>query len=62
MSYSGASCVYITDSSGQTVNTFGGYGVGAGRFHEPSGVAIDSSGNIIIGDSKNDRVQVRLLC
>ncbi|KAK3095009.1 hypothetical protein FSP39_009125 [Pinctada imbricata] len=54
----GASCVYIADSMGQTINTFGSYGSGPGQFREPSGVAIDAHGHIVIGDSKNDRLQI----
>uniref|UniRef100_A0A915KEQ1 Uncharacterized protein n=1 Tax=Romanomermis culicivorax TaxID=13658 RepID=A0A915KEQ1_ROMCU len=29
-----------------------------GRFNEPSGVAIDQKGHMLIGDSRNDRVQI----
>jgi hypothetical protein len=37
---------------------FGGHGRGNGEMTEPSGLYIDSGGNIISADSKNDRIQV----
>jgi hypothetical protein len=38
---------------------FGGHGRGNGEMNDPSGLFIDSGGNIISADSKNDRVQVK---
>lgn len=37
---------------------FGGHGRANGEMYEPSGLYIDSGGNIISADSKNDRIQV----
>jgi hypothetical protein len=37
---------------------FGGHGRANGEMTEPSGLYIDSGGNIISADSKNDRIQV----
>ncbi len=37
---------------------FGGHGRGNGEMNEPSGLFIDSGGNIISADSRNDRIQV----
>ncbi len=36
---------------------FGSSGTGNGEFHEPSGITIDSSGNILVADTKNHRIQ-----
>ena len=36
----------------------GGAGSGSGQFKGASGVAVDASGNVIIADSGNDRVQI----
>jgi hypothetical protein len=38
---------------------FGGHGRANGEMTEPSGLYIDSGGNIISADSKNDRIQVK---
>lgn len=38
---------------------FGGFGRANGEMHDPAGLFIDSGGNIINADSKNDRIQVR---
>ena len=40
------------------VRTFGGSGRAPGLFGDPAGVAIDKSGNLIIADAKNNRLQV----
>jgi hypothetical protein len=39
---------------------FGGQGRGNGEMTDPSGLFIDSGGNIISADSKNDRIQVNI--
>ena len=36
----------------------GGLGKGPGQFKEPSGVTVDEYGNLLVADSKNNRVQV----
>ena len=48
----------MTDLQGKLKFTFGRGGYGNGEFYEPSGIEVDSSGNMIIADSKNDRIQV----
>ena len=47
-----------------TVRTFGGLGRGSGQFTDPAGLAIDMSGNFIIADAGNHRLQVamELIC
>lgn len=50
--------MYLSDLNGQTLGSFGGYGVQVGSFKEPSGIAVDAVGNWIVGDSKNNRLQV----
>lgn len=59
----GRSVVYglsLTDPSGLTCTTiFGGHGRESGEMVEPSGLCIDSGGNVINADSRNDRIQVR---
>ncbi|XP_013421961.1 tripartite motif-containing protein 3 [Lingula anatina] len=55
----GQSHMYIVkQQGGQVVKEFGGFGRRPGEFNEPSGVGIDAFGNIVVADSKNDRVQV----
>lgn len=58
----GASQAYICDSNGGLKTTFGEHErtrAEPGKFNEPSGVTMDAAGNILIGDSRNDRVQVK---
>uniref|UniRef100_A0A8W8IIF4 Tripartite motif-containing protein 2 n=1 Tax=Magallana gigas TaxID=29159 RepID=A0A8W8IIF4_MAGGI len=54
----GTSFIYISDNWGQILFEFGGYGSYNGQFREPSGVTTDQQGNMLIGDSKNDRIQI----
>ena len=39
------------------ITKFGTYGTGDGQFHLPSGVDVDSDGNVYVADPFNDRVQ-----
>ena len=50
--------MYITDTEGNLKTEFGELGDLPGNFVEPSGVVADGCGNIVIGDSKNNRIQV----
>lgn len=55
----GRSLVFKTDLEGNIMLAFGHYGKERGEFKEPSGVHVDSDGYaIMVGDSKNDRIQV----
>ncbi|XP_046365188.2 uncharacterized protein LOC124141263 isoform X1 [Haliotis rufescens] len=54
----GLSVMYLGNLCGQVFHCFGHYGTNPGFFREPSGVTVDSAGNWIIADSKNDRIQV----
>ncbi len=44
-------------SDGEFVLKWGGYGTEPGRFDEPSGIAIDNDGNVLVADSQNNRIQ-----
>ncbi len=44
--------------NGETLRSWGGRGGGDGRFHAPSGVAVDGGGDVFALDSENNRVQV----
>ena len=46
------------DSNGTFITKWGSSGTGNGQFNFPSDVAIDSSGNVYITDSNNNRIQV----
>ena len=49
-----------TPSSTQPVSfqgAWGSYGNGTGQFHIPTAVAVDSSGNVYVADTGNDRVE-----
>ncbi|KAF2362182.1 NHL repeat [Trinorchestia longiramus] len=48
----------VSMSDGSVLRCFGSYGSGPGEFRDPSGVVCDAEGFIIIGDSRNHRVQV----
>jgi len=39
------------------VRSFGGSGRQGGKFRDPAGMAIDKSGNLIIADAGNHRLQ-----
>ncbi len=54
--------MYISNLEGVKQREFGGFAKSSqpGKVKEPSGVWADSLGNILVGDSRNDRVQVEL--
>ncbi|XP_023225848.1 uncharacterized protein LOC111626630 [Centruroides sculpturatus] len=54
----GLSKMYKTNLLGEEIQIFGSYGKTPGNFNEPSGITLDSSGTMLIGDSKNDRIQI----
>jgi tripartite motif-containing protein 71 len=43
--------------SGGLLATWGGTGFGAGQFHQPTGVAVDSKGDVFVVDAENNRVE-----
>lgn len=49
--------VYSAD--GEFLFKFGSHGEGNGQFNAPTGVAVDTNGNIIVADWGNSRIQVR---
>lgn len=55
---SGKSVIHISDIHGNAVGTFGHFGKNIGEFNEPSGITKDSSGMLLIADSRNNRIQV----
>jgi hypothetical protein len=58
----GRSIVYKTNLNGEIQFAFGHYGRMRGQFNEPSGIHVETDGSaILVGDSKNDRLQVFLL-
>ena len=46
------------DTTFQYVTQWGSEGSGTGKFDLPGGVAVDSSGNVYVADTLNDRIQV----
>ena len=50
--------VYVSDFDGNPIHTFGSYGRKLGEFNEPSGITSDADGNLLIADSRNNRIQV----
>ena len=54
--------VFTVDlSTGKITNSFGGPGSKPGLFRDPSGIVCDLDGYIIVGDSRNHRIQVNSL-
>lgn len=45
-------------ADGEFLFKFGSHGEGNGQFNAPTGVAVDSNGNIIVADWGNSRIQV----
>ena len=55
----GLDCVYvIPTSSSNDASMFGGRGKGPGEFRDPTGIEVDDSGNMVVVDSRNHRLQV----
>ena len=52
--------VKVFDSEGSFKFAFGSNGEGNGQFNAPTGVAVDSKGNILVADWGNSRIQVIL--
>ncbi len=65
---SGQEVIYVADKGndrivellpdGGVVRQWGGRGTADGRFHAPTGVAVDGAGNVFVLDGENNRVQV----
>ena len=58
VSLSGSNQIGIVSMDGQLVSSFGSQGSNAGQLDYPVGVALNSRGNLFVGDSKNQRVSV----
>ncbi|XP_023211937.1 tripartite motif-containing protein 2-like [Centruroides sculpturatus] len=54
----GLSKIYKTTVDGKLIKTFGTFGDNDGDLNEPSGIALDPKGTMLIGDSRNDRLQI----
>jgi len=55
----GLDCVYvIPTNSSNDASMFGGRGKGPGEFRDPTGIEVDDSGNMVVVDSRNHRLQV----
>ncbi|XP_041371012.1 uncharacterized protein LOC121384617 [Gigantopelta aegis] len=54
----GLNVMYLVNLDGNVLHTFGSFGHHAGCFNQPSGITVDSVGNWIVADSRNDRLQV----
>jgi tripartite motif-containing protein 2/3 len=48
----------VFNQEGEFLLKFGSNGEGNGQFNAPTGVAVDSNGNIIVADWGNSRIQV----
>ena len=53
---SGSPCVYVCNSIGQQVCSFGKPGFGKGYLNKPCGIAIDENGDIVVADYFNSRI------
>ena len=54
----GNSRVVKFDRNGKFISQWGTRGTGAGEFHLPHSIVIDSKQRVIVGDRENDRIQV----
>ena len=52
-----AHCVSVYSRAGEKLRSFGSYGSEFGQFSQPRGVAVDDNGNILVADTKNNRIQ-----
>ena len=50
--------VYIVNMKDKKARVLGEYGAHPGFLNEPAGISCDGNGNIIVADSKNNRIQV----
>ncbi len=50
--------VFILDTTGKVLNSFGGKGSEPGQFYYAKGITVDEAGNIYVADSNNFRLQV----
>ena len=48
----------IPTTSTDGASMFGGRGKGPGQFRDPMGIEVDGSGNMVVVDSRNHRLQV----
>ena len=48
----------IPTSSSNDASMFGGRGKGPGEFRDPTGIDVDDSGNMVVVDSRNHRLQI----
>lgn len=53
----GNSRVQAFDKDGKLIKVIGGFGTLAGQFAQPVGIALDSAGNIYVGDNSRNDVQ-----
>jgi DNA-binding beta-propeller fold protein YncE len=49
--------IWHVSEEGQVDAVWGGYGVGAGEFYQPSDLAVDDDGNVYVADTWNHRIQ-----
>jgi len=54
----GRSIVFKTDLDGTIQNAFGHFGKYRGELNEPSGIFVDKNGALLVGDSRNNRLQI----
>ena len=50
--------VVLVDSSGSIVTSWGGAGTAISQFLEPAGAAVLMSGELVVADTDNDRIQI----